>query len=521
MATCHGSAASLSSHPHELLCSYSSCSRATSTTSSSRKIRLGVLEVTTLVAGAILSNLVTQLIQLKLQYHNPTTVSHTVISVFPESPVIAELDTVNNKVKTSYNANVCMADVAESSSSSLLGERILPATDLLFVDGTAYGYRAHLVNDPSTSMHHVDLEEKEDDEHKGGGGDGLFQPAGQHLLIDIRNVDSDFLSDVEQLEGAISHWAAQCELMLSYYHCLESEGVSCAGILLEESSQLHLRTTPHVGLISLSLLTTRRKPNIPSLVSVFAHVFGVVVSSTHPFPRVEWSLKKRGYRFFSHSREDGNTTTLKVFNGDSSDSETLSLGTPLHLPKSVLVDETTQYQKVELHTFAHHSWLASSYLASSTSSLERNKKIFLDGVLQSTLHGLEAYHEALVHPALISHPNPKRVVIIGGGEGATLREVLKHNTIQTCAMVDIDDQFVQLARDHMPEWNDCSDMQPPQATESDRLDYSRGNRSSSCFDDPRTELYLEDAIAWFLNRFGNKDQTAEDDKFDIVIMDAL
>ena len=315
MATCHGSAASLSSHPHELLCSYSSCSRTTSTTSSSRKIRLGVLEVTTLVAGAILSNLVAQLIQLKLQYHNPTNVSHTVISVFPESPVIAELDTVNNKVKTSYNANVCMADVAESSSSSLLGERILPATDLLFVDGTAYGYRAHLVNDPSTSMHHVDLEEKEDDEHKGGGGDGLFQPAGQHLLIDIRNVDSDFLSDVEQLEGAISHWAAQCELMLSYYHCLESEGVSCAGILLEESSQLHLRTTPHVGLISLSLLTTRRKPNIPSLVSVFAHVFGVVVSSTHPFPRVQWSLKKRGYRFFSHSREDGNTTTLKVFNG--------------------------------------------------------------------------------------------------------------------------------------------------------------------------------------------------------------
>ena len=112
-------------------------------------------------------------------------------------------------------------------------------------------------------------------------------------------------------------------------------------------------------------------------------------------------------------------------------------------------------------------------------------------------------------------------MIIGGGEGATLREVLKHNTIQTCAMVDIDDQFVQLARDHMPEWNDCSDMQPPQATEGDRLDYSRGNHSSSCFDDPRTELYLEDAITWFINRFGNKDQTAEDDKFDIVIMDAL
>ena len=46
-----------------------------------------------------------------------------------------------------------------------------------------------------------------------------------------------------------------------------------------------------------------------------------------------------------------------------------------------------------------------------------DKVLFLDGVPQSTLYGEAAYHEALVHPSMLAHPNPKRVAIIGGGEG--------------------------------------------------------------------------------------------------------
>jgi spermidine synthase len=55
-----------------------------------------------------------------------------------------------------------------------------------------------------------------------------------------------------------------------------------------------------------------------------------------------------------------------------------------------------------------------------------DKLLYLDGVLQSTYYGDAAYHEALVHPTMTSHPNPRQGAIIGGGEGATLREVLKH-----------------------------------------------------------------------------------------------
>ena len=60
------------------------------------------------------------------------------------------------------------------------------------------------------------------------------------------------------------------------------------------------------------------------------------------------------------------------------------------------------------------------------------------------------YHEVLVHPALTSHANPKKVFIAGGGEGATAREVLKHNTVQSVVMVDIDEQVVKACQKFLP-----------------------------------------------------------------------
>lgn len=132
-----------------------------------------------------------------------------------------------------------------------------------------------------------------------------------------------------------------------------------------------------------------------------------------------------------------------------------------------------------------------------------------DGVLQSSLYGDAPYHEALVHPVMIAHPNPRRVAIIGGGEGATLREVLKHNTIDEVVMVDIDNELISLAKEYLPEWNDCSDMM--------------GSDVKSCFDHPKARVYFSDALMWFIDRFGDADMNdiKTEDKFDVIIMDAL
>ncbi len=81
------------------------------------------------------------------------------------------------------------------------------------------------------------------------------------------------------------------------------------------------------------------------------------------------------------------------------------------------------------------------------------KALFLDGKVQSAEDSEWIYHEVLVHPALIAHEKPERVLIIGGGEGATAREVLKHRTVKAVDMVEIDIAVYEICKRYLPEFN--------------------------------------------------------------------
>lgn len=88
------------------------------------------------------------------------------------------------------------------------------------------------------------------------------------------------------------------------------------------------------------------------------------------------------------------------------------------------------------------------------------RALFLDGVLQSSEHDESLYHELLVQPAMLSHPHPRDVLIIGGGEGATLREVLAHRSVKRAVMVDIDETCVELCREHLGPWHQGATQDP-------------------------------------------------------------
>ena len=75
--------------------------------------------------------------------------------------------------------------------------------------------------------------------------------------------------------------------------------------------------------------------------------------------------------------------------------------------------------------------------------------LVLEGIVQLSEKDEFIYHEMLVHPVLFSYPKPERVLIIGGGDGGTLREVLKH-PVKEAVMVDIDKKVVELLKKHMP-----------------------------------------------------------------------
>ncbi|MEO0198733.1 MAG: methyltransferase domain-containing protein [candidate division WOR-3 bacterium] len=113
------------------------------------------------------------------------------------------------------------------------------------------------------------------------------------------------------------------------------------------------------------------------------------------------------------------------------------------------------------------------------------KALFLNSILQSVKLDEEIYHETLVHPPFFFHPSPESVLILGGGEGATLREVLKY-PLKKVVMVDIDQDVVEISKKFLPEW------------------------SNGAYKDPRVELVFDDAL-----NFVSK--TSE--KFDIIISD--
>lgn len=114
--------------------------------------------------------------------------------------------------------------------------------------------------------------------------------------------------------------------------------------------------------------------------------------------------------------------------------------------------------------------------------------IALDNDIQSCASDEAIYHEALVHPALLAHPEPKTVLIMGGGEGASAREVLRHATVEKVVMVDIDQEFVQLCQQFIPQW------------------------SENVYQDPRMEMHYADINTYLANC---KQQ------FDVVIGDLV
>ncbi|MFO8034164.1 MAG: polyamine aminopropyltransferase [Candidatus Bipolaricaulota bacterium] len=75
----------------------------------------------------------------------------------------------------------------------------------------------------------------------------------------------------------------------------------------------------------------------------------------------------------------------------------------------------------------------------------------LDGKLMLSERDEPFYHEMLVHPAMLSHPGPRDVLVVGGGDGGTLREVLRHPTVEHATLAEIDQQVIDTAREALPE----------------------------------------------------------------------
>jgi len=84
-------------------------------------------------------------------------------------------------------------------------------------------------------------------------------------------------------------------------------------------------------------------------------------------------------------------------------------------------------------------------------SFEFGRMLVLDGVFQTSIFDEFIYHEMIAHVPLHIHPNPRKVLVIGGGDGGCVREVLKHPSVKSIEMVEIDGLVVEVAKKYLPE----------------------------------------------------------------------
>jgi spermidine synthase len=109
-----------------------------------------------------------------------------------------------------------------------------------------------------------------------------------------------------------------------------------------------------------------------------------------------------------------------------------------------------------------------------------------DGLVMVTERDEHIYHEMMVHVPLLTHPNPRKVLVIGGGDGGTVREVLKHSSVEKVHLVEIDEAVVRACRLHIPQ-------------------------TAACLDDERVVVNIEDGVSF----------TAKSkEKFDVVLVDS-
>ncbi|MEM0084697.1 MAG: polyamine aminopropyltransferase [Candidatus Methanomethylicia archaeon] len=129
----------------------------------------------------------------------------------------------------------------------------------------------------------------------------------------------------------------------------------------------------------------------------------------------------------------------------------------------------SKYQKIEVIEFE-----------------EYGKCLVLDNLIQLSEKDECLYHEMHVHPALISHEKPEKILIIGGGDGGVLREVLKHKTVKEVTIVEIDEEVIKTVKNYLP------------------------NIPRGAFEDPRVKIIIEDGKIYVERAH---------EKFDVILMD--
>ena len=299
-----------------------------------------------------------------------------------------------------------------------------------------------------------------------------MEALGRHIIVEFFDCKPELLNDVVHIENSMVKAAvdANATVINSTFHHFSPYGVS--GVVVIQESHLAIHTWPEYGYAAVDLFTCGSSVDPWVSYNVLKELFEAGHGSTIEMRRGEKSLLSKCDFDISQMREDKTHTnhvlsvTKDIWFTERNENIALSLR---HEGKK-LYEANSDFQKVEVYeTHAYGNMLT------------------LDGMVMTTEKDEYVYHEMIAHVPLFTHPSPKRVLVIGGGDGGTVREILKNKNVEEVVMVEIDQLVIDASKEFLP--------------------------SISCaLESPKLSLRVEDGIKFV--------RETKDEAFDIVIVDS-
>ncbi len=293
---------------------------------------------------------------------------------------------------------------------------------------------------------------------------------GNHILVEFMNCDPHVMNDVAGIERDMVDAArkAGATVINSTFHHFSPWGVS--GVVVIQESHLAIHTWPEYGYAAVDLFTCGE---MDAWIS-FDHLkecFGSKSYSAIEMKRGSVNLLTRNDFDMTSMREKAaewrnpDFYTRNVWFTDKDEDQALSL----RFTGEVFYDVQSPFQRVRI-----------------LESPKYGKFLTLDDMVMTTEKDEFHYHEMISHPAMFTHGNAKNVLVIGGGDGGTVREILRHEGVEKVTMVEIDGEVIKACKEFLPT-------------------------IASAFDNPKLDLKVDDGIAFI--------KEAAPQSYDIIIVD--
>jgi len=259
---------------------------------------------------------------------------------------------------------------------------------------------------------------------------------GRHILVEFIGCSSEILNDVSIIEKEMVQGAQEsgATVINSTFHHFSPYGVS--GVVVIQESHLAIHTWPEFGYAAVDLFTCGDTVDPWISFDYLKQKFKAQQHSAIEMYRGSLNLLNRSDFIPPELSQEqkvpqlGPKYTRSLWFTDRDENQALSL----KYSGDLLFEKASEMQKVRVFETTAYG-----------------KMLSIDSCVMITERDEAHYHEMLVHPAMQIHPMPKNILVIGGGDGGTIREIFKYPTVEKVTMVEIDKNVVDAAKEFFPK----------------------------------------------------------------------